>query len=158
MTWQEAEAAGLLSAREEEHDAVGWRWTTSRDPQPQHGRWWHARRRRRKKHYAVSLTEFADLSDGRRVIVRSDRGFSESWKHSPGPFHGHSTPQSYADYIRDWFKNTEECPCCEFSPEWVIERLQRLYGLEIDPASIRAARQVPLQVELGPHLLEQLPQ
>lgn len=105
------------------------------------------RRSRRKNRATVRLTEFIDLSDGRRVIVRSDRGFSFI-----------AIPQeSFVNDIHDYFAD-EELTCCPFSPEWIIERLQRLYGLEIDPASIQAARQVPLQVELGPHLLEQLPQ
>ena len=155
MTRQEAETAGLITP--EERPARGFRVTspihTSRDLSPRAQRRL-IRRSRRKKCTAVRLTEFADLSDGRRVIVRSDRGFSSSWKHSPGPFHG-DTQESFVNDIHDFFAD-EELTCCPFSPEWVIERLQRLYGLEIDPASIRAARQVPLKVELGPRLLEQL--
>ena len=42
-------------------------------------------------------------------------------------------------------------------PEWFVERFQRLYGIEIDPASVQAAQRVPLRVELGPRLLQLLP-
>ena len=153
MTRQDAEAADSVTSEENSTQTEKRSWTTW---SPDQESWWQKRQRRRKKRTAFSITEFADLSDGRRVIVRSDRGFSPSWKHSPGPFHG-DTQESFVNDIHDFFAD-EELTCCPFSPEWVIERLQRLYGLEIDPASIQAARQVPLQVELGPRLLEQLPQ
>lgn len=88
------------------------------------------------------------------VIVRSDRGFSQSWKHSPGPFHN-QTAESFADSIRYWFVQYEEDRPTR--PEWFAERLQRLYGIEIDLASVYDAMRVPLRVEFGPRLLEQLP-
>ena len=108
----------------------------------------------RKKRTAFSAIEFAELSDGRRVDVRSDRGFSMSWKHSPGPFHN-QTAESFEDETRRWFMEYEEDE--PTPPEWIVERFQRLYGIEIDPASVQAARRVPLRVEFGPRLLEQLP-
>ena len=73
----------------------------------------------------------------------------------PGPFHGLTT-ESFADEIRDWFVQGEEDD--PTSPKWIVERLQRLYSIEIDPVSVYDALRVSLQVEFGPRLLEQLPQ
>ena len=63
---------------------------------------------------------------------------------------------SFTEEVRDYFEAEAE-ECCPITPEWVVERLQRLYGVEIDPASVDAALRLPLQVEFGPRLLEQLP-
>ena len=66
---------------------------------PMTPRWWRWRethRRRRREHPHISFTEFADLSDSRRVILRSDRGFSWSWRHKPDPWSG-ITRESLAD-------------------------------------------------------------
>ena len=104
---------------------------------------------------SVEFSEFADLSDGRRVTVRSDRGFSWGWNHSRGPWYGR-TGASFTEEVRDYFEAEAE-ECCPITPEWVVERLQRLYGVEIDPASVDAALRLPLRVEFGPRLLEQLP-
>ena len=104
---------------------------------------------------SVDFDEFADLSDGRRVTVRSDRGWSWSCNHSLGAWYG-QTRTSFTRQVRDYFEAEAE-ECCPITPEWVVERLQRLHGVEIVPASVDAALQLPLQVEFGPRLLEQLP-
>lgn len=113
------------------------------------------RRRASRSRASVDFNEFADLSDGRRVTVRSDRGWSWSCNHSLGAWYG-QTRTRFTREVRDYFEAEAE-ECCPITSEWVVERLQRLYGVEIDPASVDAALQLPLQVEFGPRLHEQLP-
>ena len=111
---------------------------------------------RRRKSMSVEFTEFAALSDGRRVAVRSDRGWTWGWNHSWGPWYG-KTRASFAKEVRDYFEAEAE-ECCPITVEWVAERLQRLHGVDIDPASVDAALRLPLEVEFGPHLSEKLPE
>lgn len=163
MTRQEVEAAGLLSIQQEfaaldtqaeQTHRERWVYASSLDQLHWPVRWLHKYRMRRKKRTTIKLTEFADLSDSRRVIIRSDRGFSWSWKHSPSAFH-RKTQESFTDNIRNTFAQYEEN--CPTQPEWIAERLQRLYGIEVNPVSVYAAMRAPLRVEFGPRLLEQLP-
>ena len=58
--------------------------------------------------------------------------------------------------MRDNFRQYEEDR--PTAPEWVSERLRRLYGVDVDLASVEAALRAPRQVELGPRLLEALPE
>ena len=161
MTWQEAEVADLTAPEETpraERPRRMFEQTHSLfrpDSLPRHIRWKQKRQRYRKKRTAVSIIEFADLSDGRRVNVRSDRGFSWSWKHSPGPFHNR-TAESFTDELRRWFVQYEEDE--PTPPEWIVKRFQRLYSIEVNPASVYDAMRAPLRVELGPRLLQLLPQ
>jgi len=125
-------------------------------------------RRRRTVQAGVSFTEFADLSDGRRVIMRNDRGFSRrrhvviqnnrglgsSRRDSPDPWDG-VTRQSLAAEVREYLLAEEE-DCCPISPESVIEHLQRCYDLEVDAASVQAALQLPRRIEFGSRLLNEL--
>lgn len=113
------------------------------------------RGRRSRLRMSVGFVEFADLSDGRRVTVRSDRGLSWSMQRYVGAWAG-QTRERFAQEVRDYFE-AEAQDCCAVSTEWVVERLQRLYGLDIDPASVDAALCSPLEVEFGPRLREQLP-
>ena len=110
---------------------------------------------RSRKRMSVDFVEFADLSDGRRVTVRSDRGWTWGWNHSFGPWAG-KTRASFTKEVRDYFEAEAE-ECCPITVEWVVERLQRLHAVEVDPASVDAALQLPLEVEFGPRLREQLP-
>ena len=110
---------------------------------------------RSRKRMSVDFVEFADLSDGRRVTVRSDRGLNWSWNHSFGPWAG-MAQASFTKEVRDYFEAEAE-ECCPITVEWVVERLQRLHGVEVDPASVDAALRLPLEVEFGPHLREQMP-
>ena len=110
---------------------------------------------RSRKRMSVNIVEFADLSDGRRVTVRSDRGWTWGWNHSFGPWAG-KTRASFTEQVRGYFEAEAE-ECCPITVEWVVERLQRLHGVEVDPASVDAALQLPLEVEFGPRLREQLP-
>ena len=128
---------------------------TTRDQTPQWQRRWETFRERRRKHVGLNFTEFADLSDSRRVIIRNDRGFGWSWRHSPGPWHG-TTRESLADDVRNYYVFEEE-ECCPTSPEWIVEHLQRFYDIKIDAASAQAALQLPRHVELDTRLLQQLP-
>jgi len=59
-----------------------------------------------------------------------------------------------ADHVRDYFAQVEEDRPC--SPEWVVEIVALLYEIEVDPASVQAALQMPRRVEFGPRLLQQL--
>ena len=114
------------------------------------------RERRRRRHQAgVGFTEFADLSDGRRVIIRNDRGFSWSMSDRSDPWDG-TTRESLADEVRDYLLAEEE-DCCPIPPESVIAHLQRCYDLEVDAASVQAALQLPRRIEFGTRLLEKLP-
>lgn len=113
-----------------------------------------ASRQRRSEGDSLSVAEFADLSDGQRVVLRNDRGYGCIWGDSPGPWPG-VTRQSFADDIRDWFVQLEEDRAT--SPEWVVDLVARLYDIEIDLASVQAALQAPRRVEFGPRLLQQLP-
>ena len=111
---------------------------------------------RRRNSMSVEFKEFATLSDGRRVAVRSDRGWTWGWNHAWGPWYG-KTRASFAKEVRDYFEAEAE-ECCPITVEWVAERLQRLHGVEIDRASVDAALRLPLEVEFGPHLSEKLPE
>lgn len=125
-------------------------------------------RRQRRGQASVSFTEFADLSDGRRVIMRNDRGFSwsqhviiqnergfgSSRRDLPDPWHG-VTRESLTDEVREYLLAEEE-DCCPISPESVVENLRRSYDLEVDVESVQAALQLPRRVEFGARLLEEL--
>lgn len=139
-------------------------------------------RRRPGRQAGVSFTEFADLSDGRRVIMRNDRGFSWScwmtvsprpsrrrWlvsrgsressttpasRHSLDPWYG-TTRESLAGEVRDYLLAEEE-DCCPIPPESVVEHLRRRYDLEVDAASVQVALQLPRRIEFGTRLLHEL--
>lgn len=113
-----------------------------------------AYRQRRREGDSLHVTEFADLSDGRRVVLRNDRGYGCIWGDSPGPRPG-VTRQSVAEDVRDFFVQLEEDRAT--SPEWVVDLVARLYDIKIDLASVEAALQAPRHVEFGPRLLQQLP-
>ncbi len=118
-----------------------------------------------------SLTEFADLSDGQRVTLRDDRGFSGSlhavnWDPDTGEvidasWHRGSRLESLVS--DPWRFETREGltrrVIAALDPdddqewfEWVVGRLDSL-GIEIDPASVEAA---PYRVEFGTRVLEEL--
>lgn len=129
---------------------------TTVDQAPRWQRWlerYRARRRRRRQ-VGVNFTEFADLSDGRRVIMRNDRGSSWGSSHSQDPWDG-ITRESLAAQVRDYLLAEEE-DCCPISPESVVEHLQRCYDLEVDAASVQAALQLPRRIEFSPRLLQEL--
>ena len=111
-------------------------------------------RERRSNQAGVSFTEFAELSDGRRAILRSDRGFSWSSSHGLGPWHG-MTRESLAGEVRDYLAAEEE-DCCPISPESVVELVQRYYDIAVDSASVEAALKLPRRVEFGARLLTEL--
>ena len=94
--------------------------------------------------------EFADLSDGRRVVLKDDRGWSlrpfrypdSSWKFASGrKLAKEAILVLDPDDHERWM-------------EWVVERL-RFLGVEVDPASVHAA---PFQVEFGPRVRHELRQ
>ena len=117
------------------------------------------------------LTEFADLSDGRRVVFRDERGFSQSlravdWNPETGEARDASwRPGSELESLVSdpWrFETREsltESVIGALEPdddqewyEWVVERLRTL-GAEVDPRSVEGA---PYRVEFGSGVLEEL--
>lgn len=94
--------------------------------------------------------EFADLSDGRRVILKDDRGWSDwpetsldsSWKVATGH---ELTIEAIA-----MLSSGDD----EHWMEWVVERL-RLFDIDVDPVSVHAA---PFHVEFGPRVRHELRQ
>ncbi len=99
------------------------------------------------------LEEFADLSDGRRVTLKDDRGWS-SW---PRNDYGSKWRTAVGRaLIRDaiWVLGPDEVDTIDVWEGWVIEGL-RLSGFEVDPASVHAA---PFVVEFGPRVQHELRQ
>lgn len=124
-----------------------------------------------------SLNEFADLSDGRRVTLRDNRGFSsassvvrfvDETDHVPETScdRGSCTESSIGISSSDPWRHTTQASLTQsvlaavqpdddlYWFEWVVERL-RSFGIEIDPASVRAA---PYRVEFGSRVLQKLQQ
>ena len=58
---------------------------TTLDQTPGFQRRWMEYRERRSDSVSLSVTEFADLSDGRRVILRNDRGYGWGWETPRAP-------------------------------------------------------------------------
>ncbi len=119
---------------------------------------WRQRRRqrivRRGKLFDIAFTEFAVLSDTRRYVLRNDRGFSRGCTGWKNPWLG-QTSEVFAADIRNIFDDYElDRPT---TPEWIVERLQRVYGINVDPVSIEAALRAPLLIEFGPRFLKMLP-
>lgn len=104
------------------------------------------RRNRRKGQVHVRYSEFVDLSDGRTLPLRNDRG---------GNFLQTDSGESILDYVRDYLDQIEN-GCCPTRPQWVVERLRRIHGLEIDSSSVNDALQKPRRIELGSRLAQHL--
>ena len=111
-------------------------------------------RERQRKQASVRFTEFAELSDGRRAVLRSDRGLNWSSSHGLDPWHG-ETREGLTEEIRGYLAAEEE-DCCPISPDWVVELVQRFYDIEIAAASVEAALKLPRRVEFSARLLEEL--
>ena len=90
--------------------------------------------------------EFADLSDGRRLILKDDRGWSSgpvnSWKSANGR-------ELTKEAILMLGPGDDEVWM-----EWVVERL-RFLDVDVDPVSVHAA---PFRVEFGPRVQRELRQ
>ncbi|MCY4194098.1 MAG: hypothetical protein OXF04_07355 [bacterium] len=98
---------------------------------------------------AISAVEFADLSDGTRVILSTDRG----WTHAPREFEG--GPWKIASGRE--FTRTAILTLDPDDSDWkwvqrIVEMLSE-FGFEVDPASVHAA---PFRVEFGPRLRREL--
>ncbi len=114
---------------------------------------WMAYRYRRRKQVCLRFTEFAELSDGRRAVIRNDRGTGWSSRRSADLWRG-KTRRNLVDDVQYCLEQYEEDrPHC---PDWVVEVLAYLYEIEVAPASVQPALQAPRHVELGPSLLQQL--
>lgn len=89
--------------------------------------------------YAV---EFADLSDGRRVVLRDDRGWFSWPVNSPNSEFRRACGREltkYAILCLDPDDNEEWA-------KWIVNRLHSL-GIEIDPTTVHSA---PFVIEFGP--------
>lgn len=116
---------------------------------------------------SVSLVEFAQLSNGKRVTLRDDRGFSsvnhvacripwlrrlllllpvvKAYVSDPWRF------ETRASLTRGVLAAVEPDDA-ELWFDWVVERLHAL-GVEVNPASVRAA---PYRVEFDSSVLQRL--
>lgn len=110
--------------------------------------------RRSSSTVGVLLSEFADLSDGTRVILRNDRGFSLDLTELDHPEWPGRTPANLEDRVvmtllpvdKEYYSQRY------YSPEEIARRVRRSHGIEIDPESVRAATPPPLVVEFGSDL------
>ena len=94
--------------------------------------------------------EFADLSDGRRVILKDDRGWSHWPMNSPDSNWKVATGHELTIEAIAMLNPGDD----DLWMEWVVERL-RFFGIDVDPVSVRAA---PFQVEFGPRVRHELRQ
>lgn len=94
--------------------------------------------------------EFADLSDGRRVILKDDRGYSDWPESSPDSSWKVATGHELTIEAIAMLSPGDD----ELWMEWVVERL-RLFDIDVDPVSVRAA---PFHVEFGPRVQHELRQ
>lgn len=120
---------------------------------------------------SFSLTEFADLSDGQRVILSEDRGFGGTlyaviWDPDTGEVQDaswHEGSELEALVSDQWRFTTRESlterVIAALDPDddqewyrWVVERLSSR-GMDVDPASVEEA---PYRVEFGSRVLEEL--
>ncbi|WP_419917707.1 hypothetical protein [Candidatus Poriferisocius sp.] len=112
-----------------------------------------------------SLEEFPDLSDGRRITLKADRGFSEGpWRLAVkvGKWRTLSLPLARSPRVMWWFTSRAKLareviavlePDDELEHfDWIVNRLSYL-GIEVDRASITTA---PFRVEFGPTVLSKL--
>ncbi len=98
---------------------------------------------------AISAVEFADLSDGTRVVLSTDRG----WTHAPREFEGGPWKIASGREITRTAMLTLDPDDSDW--EWVqriVDVLSEL-GFEVDPTSVHAA---PFRVEFGPRLRREL--
>jgi len=110
---------------------------------------------RRRKHLEAGIPsfcaeEFADLSDGRRVLLRDDRGWSHWPVNSPNSLWKVAIGRELtkkATLVLDPDDN-------EHWMKWVIGSL-RFLGINVDPASVHAA---PFRIEFGPRVQHELRQ
>lgn len=110
------------------------------------------RLKQRNRGAIIGFSEFVDLNDDRRFCIRSDRGFGWISKHNSA-WRG-VTRESLADDVRDAIAQYEEKD--PTSPKWFVERLKRLYGVEVDLESVSAALRSPLRIEFGNLILRRV--
>ncbi len=101
----------------------------------------------RNRRLNINFKEFADLSDGRRVTVRSDYGTGWSWHEYP-----FSYEQPLIKEIEIFFKQYEQDE--PTTPEDVVERIRSRHGIDVDRDSVAHAQRAPLLIELSPRFRE----
>lgn len=105
------------------------------------------RERRRSAQRHISLSEFAYLEDGRRVLIRNDRGWTDSSRHA-GRTGAEFDREEIESYARSVLRSEES----GYSAEWLCPRLKRLYNITVYPESVAAAWDSDLVIEFGEKL------
>lgn len=100
------------------------------------------RRRYRQEHF--NLSEFAHLDDGRRLLIRNDRGWTNSSRQA-GPGKLQLDRQQIESYARTVLRDDENA----YSAPWLCARIRRLYDINIDPPSVTQAWKSSLVIEIG---------
>lgn len=96
----------------------------------------------------ISMNEFADLSDGQRAILRTDRGWSPI-------ILGVTTCESLVRDARIYLE-FEDDQCCPISLASIVDRLWRKHAIRVEPESVNAALLLPRRIELDDHLIQHL--
>ncbi|WP_419842490.1 hypothetical protein [Candidatus Poriferisodalis sp.] len=111
---------------------------------------WHLsyrpRIRRSVRRISFQLSEFVDLADGRRIMLRDDREWQDKFskKYWENVNREYLTEQSAARLSSEWYAQEE-----------FDYRRNRLlaFGIHVEPISLRDA---PAVIEFGPHVLIRL--
>ncbi len=102
---------------------------------------------------AIKFIEFVELSDGSRLILRSDRGLSWSASHARSPWYG-ITREGISDEVREHFLQLERDR--PLTPAEVVGQIRDLHGIEADAGSVREAVARERVIELGSTIEEAL--
>jgi hypothetical protein len=93
----------------------------------------------------VSVTEFADLADGRRLLLHQERGFSTSATHM-------SAEHARQDVLTTVLGDDAEITGEEHPWDWLASLISR-HGVAATAEQLKA---VPYVIEFGPRLSAQL--
>ena len=107
--------------------------------------------RRASNSICIGLVEFADLSDGRRVHIRSDRGWTEGGR-SNRKSRRLIRREDIEAYARQILQSEDD----SYSAAWLCPRLRRLYRISIEPDSVTAALRNPIRIEFSDGLRQLL--
>ncbi len=95
--------------------------------------------------------EFARLEDGRRLLIRNDRGTGLDFSYAANPHWPGRSPEALTELVESVVMpmDKEDYAARYYSPEWIVPRIKRLYDVDIDPQSVLDAVPPPLRVEFG---------
>jgi len=94
----------------------------------------------------VSVAEFADLADGRRLLLHRERGFSTSATHM-------SAEHAQQDVLTTVLPDDAEVTGDEHPWDWLASLIRR-HGIPVTAEQLKA---VPYVIEFGPRLSAQFP-